>query len=124
MEINEILTTRQAEGNCEKVKLVNHSKGSAFSLIVADAFPTTTAANVELMVNNTPCFFANIINVVNPSLDTSTDSESSSAFDRTAYYAAFTELQDELDADTYRAFYYAYDHWLRNNYYDWWTKWE
>ena len=73
-EINEILTIRQAEGNCEKVKLLTNSKGSSFSLIMADAFPTTTAARVELMLNNVPCFFPNIANAVNPNLDTSDDS--------------------------------------------------
>ena len=124
-QINEIMKIRQSEGNCEKVKLVTHSKGASFSLIVADAFPTTTAARVELLLNNTPCFFPNIANVVNPLLDTSDDSSSTSTdFDHSAYYAAFSDLKAELDSDTYRAFYYAFDHWLRKNYYDWWKKWE
>ena len=68
------MTIRQGEGNCEKVKLVTQGKGATFSLIMADAFPTTTAARVELMINNTPCFFPNIAFSVNPNLDTSDDS--------------------------------------------------
>ena len=113
-EINEILTIKQAEGNCEKVKLVTHSKGSSFSLIMADAFPTTTAARVELMLNNTPCFIPNIALVVNQNLDdTSADSPTSTNFDHKAYYAALSEIKAELDSNTYRAFYYAYNQWQR-----------
>ena len=119
------MTIRQGEGKCEKVKLLNHSKGAAYSLIVADAFPTTTAARVELMLNNTPCFFPNNAIVVNQNLDdTPADSSTSSTFDHEAYYAALAELRAELDSDTYRAFYYAYNQWQRSNYSDWWTKWE
>ena len=119
------MTIRQDEGNCEKVKLLTVSKGATFSLIVADAFPTTTAARVELLLNNAPCFFPNILNVVNPLLDTSDDSSSTSTdFDLSAYYAAFSDLKAELDSDTYRAFIYAFVHWLRKNYNDWGKKWE
>ena len=80
---------------------------------MADMFPTTTAARVESMINNTPCFFLPFDFFVNPELDTSADSSSTSTYDHEAYYAAFAELKAELDSDTYRAFYYAFDHWLR-----------
>ena len=45
--INEILATRQVDNQCQKVNLVSHSSGGAFSLITANAFPTTTSERVQ-----------------------------------------------------------------------------
>jgi len=44
----------------------------------------------------------------------------SSGWDRNAYYAAFSELREELDYAMYRDIYYAYRAWERENYHNWW----
>jgi len=46
--IDEILAVRKVEdpNTCQKVNVVTHSKGSTYSLIAANAFPTTAEARI------------------------------------------------------------------------------
>ena len=82
--VNFILTTRKAENSCQKVNLVTHSSGGAFSLIAANAFPTTTSERVQQIISNVPCFFGNRALAVNPNpssdSDSSSDTNSSSSY--------------------------------------------
>ena len=134
--INVILTTRQDEGSCQKVKVVTEGSAGALLSIVLNDLPESSSAYIEHAINSGLCPVPPRALAVNPSpaeSEESKDMENAgeedgssyysyyySGFDRDAYYAAFAEIRAELDYHTYHKFYYAYRRWESANYHDWW----
>jgi len=122
--------TRGAEDSCKKVSIVSHSKGSPFSLIALNEFPTTASERVQTLVNHTPCFIPDkdLIIAESTADDDDTDDGHSHSYhnnyyygswDREAYHQEFKTLYYELSYSEYRAFYKEYRKWEQKNYYDW-----
>ena len=135
-----ILTTRQDEGSCQKVKVVTEGTGGALLSILMNDLPESSQQYIELVLNQgfCPVFRRDLVAksspVAEPEEDTK-DMETAEGeyhqwgyydsyfggFDRDAYYAAFTEIRAQLDYKTYQQFYYAYRKWESDNYHDWWV---
>ena len=117
----------EGSATCNKVRFVNHALFADLATILLDVYPTTSAAYIQLAINNAYCAIPTRAVAVNPQADEDEEEDKShwfvnhSSFDRYAYYAAFDEIRDELTRTEYKAFYEAYHKWQKANSRDWWV---
>ena len=133
--INKILTQRQVNSECQKVRIVSHDKGGNYAMITMNELPTTSQANIQSLIAENPCFFQREDLYVEPvDEDDSKDSGHhhynyygkyyhyyhGNSWDRQAYYAEFDKIRAELTVKEYREFYYLYRAWEIANHGHWW----
>lgn len=67
--INEILTTRQAEDSCQKVKVITHSTGGGYLTVTLNDLATSSESYIDSALNQGLCAIYNRALTVNPNLE-------------------------------------------------------